>query len=480
MYASTRSLATAVARRVTPDLWLPRVALAVIAGLAVAVAVSVAGPGLAALLAVVIVAGCAAVAMPGLLFAAFLLIPFYKAAIQPYIPIDITAVLAVTNMLQLVPVLRNRRRLEVSRAGVALWIGLGAMVLAGTLYAPDEGDALGAAVTFWALLVVPLLAAGLRVGSDSGLVRQFLWAFYGMGVATVVLGLAQMSSADRLVVLGMNTIQVSVAVLMLPLLGVSFARLDGRRTVRAATILLIPAAFVVALASGSRGPLLMLAILAGLVGLHHLVRRRAVNRRLVASIAGAVVATVGVLASTTALLPALSVERFTLFGSFLASQLAGDSLGSTGDTSSATRVRLFSLAMQIFSDHPLVGAGPTGFQVLSTRYVGPYLADRYPHNSLLQFAAEFGLVGITLFLAIVTLAITRKIPPGPAWWSVRTAFGFFLLNSMLSGDVLEDRMLWGFLLLLLCARVVPTASPSGPRPDSSPLRSPRPPARTLT
>jgi O-antigen ligase len=454
-------------------------ALAIIAGSAAAALVIVAGPVLALLLAVGGVALYAAAAMPGFLFAAYLLIPFYKGAVQPYLPIDITVVLAAANVLQIIPVLLDSRPRKIWRAGVALWIGLGALVLAGIFYAPDQGLALGAAVTFWALVTLPLLAAGLRVGSDPRLVRQFVWSFFGMGVATVVLGLAELSGANRLIILGMDTIQVSLAALFVPLFGVSFVLLEGRPAVRTATIVVIPAAFVVALASGSRGPLLLFLVLAGLVGLRQLVLRRAVHRRLVGAVAGAVVMTVTLVAFASALLPALSIERFALFGSFVQSLLAGSPTASTGDTSSEARVRLFSLAVTIFTDHPLLGAGPTGFQVLSPIYVGPLLADRYPHNALLQFAAEFGLVGVTLFLAMVALAITRGSPPGRAWWSVRIAFAFILLNSMVSGNILEDRLFWGLLLLLLLLpRVVRTGAESTSHRDPSIASPPVLPART--
>lgn len=481
MQVPTRSMTAALGRMSVARLGLSPASLAAIGGSASAALVVVAGPVPAILLTVGFVLVWAAVALPGFLFAAYLLIPFYKGAVQPHVPIDITVVIAAANALQIIPVVLYRRPPGVSRSGVALWIGLGALVLAGTFYAPDQSLAVGAAVTFWALVVVPLLAAGLRVGSDPRLVRQFVWSFFGMGVTTVVLGLAQMSGAARLVILGMDTIQVSVAALLVPLLGVSFVLLEGRPSVRAATLVLIPAAFVVALASGSRGPLLMFLLLVGVVGLRQLARRRTVNRRLVAAVAGSVVATAFLLAFAWALLPPSSIQRFALFGSFVESLFAGNPIASTGDTSSEARVRLLNLAVTIFTEHPLLGVGPTGFQVLSPRYLGPLLADRYPHNAVLQLAAEFGLAGVTLFFVIVGLAISRRLPPGSTWWSVRIAFLFVLLNSMVSGDILEDRMTWGLLLLILLARDVPTvlrsAPPMAPPMAPPPIWSPHVPAR---
>jgi O-antigen ligase len=425
-----------------------------LASLVAAAVVVTLGPVVALLVVVAGIAGIAALAMPGFLLAAYLLIPFYKGAVQPYLPVDLTVVLGAVNLLQAIPLVLDTRPRWVSRPGVALWFALGVLVLAGTLYAPDQSLALGTTTRFWVLVIVPLLVACMRVAAEPRLVRQLVWSFFGMGILTVALGLSQLSGADRLVLLGMNTIQVSLAALLVPLIGVPFVLVEGRPGLRWLTLGLIPVAFIVAVAAGSRGPILTLLVLAVLAGLRHVAAGRRISRRVALGALVAAVATVALLAVASAVLPARSLERFSLFGSFVAGFLGGDPSSATGDTSSEARVRLLGAATQMFMDHPLLGAGTSGFDTLSPAYLSPLFADRYPHNSVLQFAAEFGLVGLALFSTIVVVAITRRVPATRAWTAVRAATVYFLLNSLLSGDILEDRMTWGFLLLLITARTV--------------------------
>ena len=67
-------------------------------------------------------------------------------------PIDLTLILAGLNALQLVPLVLHPPKGNVSRVGVALWVGLAVLILVGVLYAPDQRLALSHAVTFWLLL----------------------------------------------------------------------------------------------------------------------------------------------------------------------------------------------------------------------------------------------------------------------------------------------------------------------------------------
>jgi hypothetical protein len=161
------------------------------------------------------------------------------------------------------------------------------------------------------------------------------------------------------------------------------------------------------------------------------------------------------------------MERFQVFGEFAAAVVGGDGTGAAADTSSTARVRLFGLAITMFEDHPLLGAGTAGFKALSPLYVGPALADAYPHNALLQFLAEFGLVGAGIFVAITVVALRRRLPSEPVVTSIRVLAVFFLLNAMVTGNILEDRMAWGLLVMLLVLDVPPgrVGGRVGPPPD---------------
>ena len=119
-------------RRVPPRGW---VAVLVIGPIAAAIAV-VAGSTAILLLVLGAVMAFGFAVMPGVLFAAYLLIPFYKAVVQPYSPIDITVLLALLNVLQIVPIILDRRPRHLSRVGIALWVALALLILAGALWAP--------------------------------------------------------------------------------------------------------------------------------------------------------------------------------------------------------------------------------------------------------------------------------------------------------------------------------------------------------
>src|SRR4051794_34769068 len=220
---------------------------AIVAGLVVPIA----GPRLGLLVAGGVLTLVGLAVAPGVVFAFYLLIPFYKAGAQPFVPIDLTLILAALNVLQIVPVIVRPPRGRVSRVGVGLWVGLATLVLFGVLYAPDQRLALGHAATFWLLVFGALTAGALRVGSDRRYVAQLLWTFFGMGVVTTVLGLGSLSDTARLTVLGTNTINAALSALFVPLVGISFLLRQAPFWVRVVTVALIPAALIVALSTGS-------------------------------------------------------------------------------------------------------------------------------------------------------------------------------------------------------------------------------------
>ena len=419
-------------------------------GMVAGVLVPLEGLRFGAVVAVGLVILWIAVYAPGVLFALYLLIPFYKGAVQPSSPIDLTLALAVLNTLQVVLIVARRPVFRISLTGLTLWILLALLVLAGVLYAPDQTLALSHAETFGFLVFVPILVGALRVGSDQKYIRQLLWTFFAMGALTTVVGLPSLSGTDRLVVLGADTIDVASAALLVPVIWVSFVARRGNRWFRAATMVLIPLALLVALASGSRGPVLALLAVAVLGVLRYLSHPRSVNWPRTALATAAVLGVVLLLSFASPYLPALSTSRFTLFGDFISSALSGDpGTSSSADTSSTARVALFGVAATMFEERPLLGFGTAGFQAESNQFLG--YVEAYPHNALLQFAAEYGLVGAALFVCLVLVALARRLPE--LGEPVRICFLYFLLQAMLSNDIFADRTTWGLLLLILLMAV---------------------------
>jgi len=425
-------------------------------GIAAAAAIIVVGGGMtvALLLLGVIAAVVVTALLPGVLFAAYLLVPpFYKGDLQAFFPVDITVVLAILCGLQAIPVVFDRRHHDVSRAGVILWTALAFLILAGVLYAPDQGNAVARAANWWALAFVPILAAAMRVGSRPRYVREFMWTVFLLAVPIVVLGIAQLSATQRLEVLGANTIEVDRAALLVPLLGIGFILHERPIAMRWIALALIPPAAIVAVATGSRGPLLVLLLLWVIAAVRYLSHPRSVNRRLVGGFAGLGLISVLAVSLVAADLPGLSLERFGLFGDFVNSALSGEVRTAAGDTSAGTRVALFALATSLFAENPFIGLGTGGFEVRSPRVLGPVQGEEYPHNGLVHIAADYGTVGLVIFVALVFLALTRPLPAGPMWRALRVLFVYFLLNSMISRSIFEDRPTWGLLMLILLIEV---------------------------
>jgi O-antigen ligase len=431
----------------------------------------IAGPFLGIVAILVVLSPIVILRFPGVLFAAYLLLAFYKGGVQPYSPVDVTIILAALNVLQFVPLARGERIHSVSLSGVILWILMSILILAGVLYAPDQDLALDRMVRWWSLVLIPILAGALRVGTDPKYLRQFLWTFFLMGAVGVVLGLTQLSSVERLTVLNTNTIQVARAVLLVPLLGIAYVFREPYRLPRVLLVVAIPAAIIVALASGSRGPLLFLGIL-GFVGfVRYISRPRDFHWRRAALVTGLAVASIGVVSLVAVDLPSVALDRFVLLGDFAQSAVSGELTTSVGDTSAGSRIVLFEAAADMFETRPVLGVGTSGFEALAPRYLSPDELEAWPHNAFLQTAAEFGLIGLGILIALVFLGLTRRLPPGHAGSALRILSVFFFLNAMVSGDIFSDRETWGLLMLVLLIQapgargLAATATPRTPHRD---------------
>lgn len=431
-----------------------------IGSVAAATIAVVAGPTACVLVVLGALLAYVTVALPGVLFALYMLSGTYKAVIQPYSPVDITAALALLNALQAAPVILHHRPRNISRAGVAMLVFVAFLYLGGVLYAPDQNLSLGFATTYWALAFLPVLPAVARIGSDPRYVRQFLWAFFALGIPMVVAGLAQLSSSVRLVAFGASTIEVGRAVLLVPLIGATFVLQQHRKIPSAVAIVLIPAAVVVAVATGSRGPLLALFVLGVVGAIRYLTRPGSLNWRVAGAVAGLSIASIVALLSLATDLPGLSVNRLGVFESFVGGAVTGNADTSVLDNSAGRRVILFGLAASMFEERPVLGFGTGGFAALSPRFLTPPY-DEWPHNALLQFAAEFGVVGVAAFAGLVILALKRPFPRGHLGGAVRVALMFFLLNSMVSDDIYGDRTTWGLWALVFLIDVPRVARSAG-------------------
>lgn len=195
---------------------------------------------------------------------------------------------------------------------------------------------------------------------------------------------------------------------------------------RAAASVVTPVLALALLAAGSRGPVLGAAV--GLLTLFAvLTRERAVRKRMVTVVLAA--AATALLASQ--LLPGASIQRSLSILS-----------GSGSGVSSNGRFHLWSEAWHTFVAHPLLGDGTGSFFAVDG-------FNQYPHNLLLEAAAELGIVGVALVVAflgssLVTLVRARAsaLVSRPEIAVIAALFAAAATNAMFSGDMPTNSDLW--------------------------------------
>jgi len=77
------------------------------------------------------------------------------------------------------------------------------------------------------------------------------------------------------------------------------------------------------------------------------------------------------------------------------------SITSLEDLSNKFRINFWKESIAIIEDYPLTGCGLNTYSIVARNYKVSEFGGIYPHNSILQMAAETGLLGISAFLLIL-------------------------------------------------------------------------------
>ncbi|MEU4567440.1 O-antigen ligase family protein [Micromonospora sp. NPDC023956] len=292
------------------------------------------------------------------------------------------------------------------------------------------------------------------------------WASAGIGVLVALLAAVRPDPAyqavDTVVLAG--TVSITTARLIgYGVVGLLCLAVLVRRW-RLVALLGVVALAVPLLRTGSRGPLVALA----LAGLVLAVTVSGTWRwRLLPPLAGLG----GVTALTVAtVLPEAVASRFAVLW------------GGPLDASAETRVMLSGLAAEVFLDRPLgVGWGGFGSVVPSgSLIVLPGLEDAiYPHNLPLEVAVEGGLTALAglVLLAVAVARVLWRRRADNSVVAVATLLTFALVNSLFSADLNGNYLVWVFAAAVLAAGGRGPRR-SGPDPARQAREGPRPEAGT--
>lgn len=356
-----------------------------------------------------------------------------------WVPGDLTVILgAVLIVLIFAEIIRT---MYISRAAWVPLLVAGSMLLGvGASYTVYGSEKI---VSFFTITLLGIAGAVVLLREDRPR-RAFLGALAGLGVVvTVLVVVSPEQTADWSTVVtlaGTNTISTSQMItagaVILGMYAVTGRSSAFRRIVAALTALVM---LFVALDTGSRGPIVAVGVsLAIALLLAPVFKRRRARSIFALLIVGGI-------------------------GAFIAIQQGGEGLSRVlgflagdQDTSTTARTVLWSTAWEHIIHLPLGGGWGYFGTIPGLNFVGVG-GQAYPHSVPLEIALEAGWITGVFFagLAIVSVfrLVRRAYDPTSVMFLVLLIFT--LTNSMLSGDINDNRLMW---VMIAVAWVMPKPS----------------------
>ncbi len=306
------------------------------------------------------------------------------------------------------------------------------------LYADPTGWGPEKAMRFFSLTLLAAIAPCFLVRTLRD-VNLLLFLIVVMGIGVSVIAVAQLGldpKGARLATHEDNTLGIGIycGIGLLWFYVVSLQRKIGWQLVFWVICICLLAAVV---ASGSRAPLAFAIMVLIAVTLSF---GRNNPRRLWLPMVGLAIIAVSVVALLP-FLPSSSLQRIAKFSQ------------SGADRSTQEHSSRWHAAFEETQQNPL-GLGFGGFAKV---YQGPPDDVRtYPHNIVLEIAAEEGWLAMGAFVALLVLSIWRSYKSArslPELIGFFASFVFVALTTMVSGDVNDDR-------LLFCMMTIGLMSPS--------------------
>ncbi|WP_136054367.1 O-antigen ligase family protein [Microbacterium sp. K24] len=357
-----------------------------------------------------------------------------------WIPGDLTVILgAILIVLLFAELIRT---MYISRA---IWVP---MLIAATMLlgvgAIHPGYGFDKLLSFFTITILGIVGAVILLREDRQR-RAFLGALAGLGVVVallVVVSPEQTAEWSTVVTLaGTNTISTSQMItagaVILGMYAITGRTSMFRRVLAVLTALLM---FFVALDTGSRGPVVAVGISIAIA----LLLAPVFSRRRARSI--------------------IALLLVGGIGAFIAVQQGGEGLtrvlgflAGDQDTSTTARTVLWSTAWEHIIQLPF-GGGWGYFGTIPGLGVVGSRGQAYPHSVPLEIALEAGWITGLFFAGLVVASIVRLIRRAVDPTSVMflVLLIFTIANSMLSGDINDNRLMW---VLIVVAWVMPRPSP---------------------
>lgn len=372
-------------------------------------------------------------------------------------------------------VLKGHKAVVVSGALLGIWLTVS------TAWAQSPSTAANIAGYYWlgllAMLIVITTVRSTRaamVVTMAFVIGGVLAALVGLVGGSLTTGAGQTELQGRLTGGGGDPNLQAAALVASMFVVTGLMGLYRRRAVKlllAGSFVLITIAFIDTQSRGGLIALLVAAVAAFLIS--------PAQRKRLLQLGGVVVVVGAILGATT---PG-TLSRITDFSG-----------GSSG------RNDIWSVAMLVFEQHPVIGVGANNFSIVEPNYVldihnatrVQYIAEQpllFPaHNSYLQMLADVGVIGLVVYLAAIIACLRagwlasrlfdRKGHPAHAQLArslLMGAIGFLTANFFITDG--WDWRLWGLLglgpaLLGVARAISPHAVAAAQRPVQARARQP--------
>lgn len=277
----------------------------------------------------------------------------------------------------------------------------------------------------------------------------FVGALVGFGLLVALTGFVfpdpRELESEKIAAQGSSTINVARTLGAAAVVALLAA---ATRRVRPWTGMLAAAFFVAGmLLTGSRGPVIGVVLSAAVI---YIVRPSRVARitRIVAYTAGVAAVAVAALAATTG---QFAVQRALVV------------VGGSGDGSSGARLRMISGTLDLIDGSPSgIGWGRLGELLPPSARLGPGPVQ-YPHNIVIEILVEAGWIATAVFVVLAVTALAALLRSTASFGGAAlAALGvFFLVNSLVSGTVNDNRALFAMLGVGLAVRFGDLVLPDG-------------------
>jgi len=354
-----------------------------------------------------------------------------------WIPIDLTASLFVLSVILGVSLVWNDRGRSKSSMYL-IWTYLAFIIWTAISLLWTPGWEYASTKTFYmGTLVFGSLVAGSIISSDAMRFDRFIFCLVLVGLVygTSTLFFAQVGAAGVVQGLGAtNRIEcsraTSLAVVIVFYWLISHRAFSMRILIE---ITIVGIGLIALLRSGSRGPLL--ATLAAFVSVLIMQIYSRGNRAFILKF----LLVVGILAVFLSVFM-MKTDYEEDFATLKRLKLIHEN--PLEARSAGARIQNYAVSWELIANNIILGSGVGSWPVLC----GYGDERQYPHNIFLEVWVEMGLVGVLLFLIMICLALINLFRSE----NPRRALCFMLLvlallNTQVSGDIPDNRILFAFM-----------------------------------